>query len=97
MPQQPHVQEGARRGVRSATATTAVPVLRWFLGGARMRQLARDNAISKSTGYDYPHEGIDVLADRAPSLIRPGCGSMPSPAPVIRSWRYRATRTPPVA
>jgi hypothetical protein len=33
-----------------------------------MRQLARDNEISVSTGYDYLHEGIDVLAARSPSL-----------------------------
>lgn len=33
-----------------------------------MSQLARDNAISKSTAYDYLHEGVDVLAARAPSL-----------------------------
>ncbi len=33
-----------------------------------MSQLARDNASGKSTGYDYLHEGIDVLATRAPSL-----------------------------
>jgi hypothetical protein len=31
-------------------------------------QLARDNGISKSTGYDYLHEGVDVLATRSPSL-----------------------------
>jgi hypothetical protein len=41
----------------------AILVLRWFLDGSRMRQLARDNEISLSTGYDYLHEGIDVLAD----------------------------------
>lgn len=33
-----------------------------------MVQLARDNAIGKPTGYDYLHEGIDVLAAQAPSL-----------------------------
>jgi len=33
-----------------------------------MHQLATDNAISKSTAYDYLHEGIDVLAARAPGL-----------------------------
>jgi hypothetical protein len=43
-------------------------VIRWFLDGTRMSQLARDNAIGKSTGYDYLHEGIDVLAARTPSL-----------------------------
>jgi hypothetical protein len=31
-------------------------------------QLAGDNTIGTSTGYDYLHEGIDVLAGRAPSL-----------------------------
>jgi hypothetical protein len=33
-----------------------------------MRQLARDNGIGKSTAYDYLHEGIEVLAARAPNL-----------------------------
>jgi DDE superfamily endonuclease len=65
--------ERARRGTRANTRALschdqAILVLRWFLDGTRMRQLARDNAISKSTGYDYLHEGIDVLAARAPSL-----------------------------
>ncbi len=46
----------------------AVLVLRWFLDGTRMKQLAMDNGISKSTGYDYLHEGIVVLTARAPSL-----------------------------
>jgi hypothetical protein len=30
--------------------------------------LATDNAIGKSTAYDYLHEGIDALAARAPKL-----------------------------
>jgi hypothetical protein len=34
----------------------------------RMIQLARDNAIGKSTGHGYLHVGIGVLAARAPSL-----------------------------
>lgn len=67
------IAERRRRGTRADTRALparaqAVLVLRWFLDGARMSQLARDNAISKSTGYDYLHEGIDVLADRAPGL-----------------------------
>lgn len=49
-------------------AARRVLVLRWFFDGTRMRQLARDNTISKSTGYEYLHEGIDVLAARAPGL-----------------------------
>lgn len=65
--------ERARRGTRSGTRALtcrdqAILVLRWFLDGTRMRQLARDNTISDSTGYAYLHEGIDVLAARSPSL-----------------------------
>jgi DDE superfamily endonuclease len=46
----------------------AVLVLRWFLDGARLAQLAADNDIGSSTAYRYLHEAIDVLADRAPGL-----------------------------
>jgi hypothetical protein len=65
--------ERARRGTRTdtralSTLAQAVLVLRWFLDGTRMTQLALDNGIGKSTGYDYLHEGIDVLAVRAPGL-----------------------------
>ena len=65
--------ERVRRGTRADTRALsvhdqAVLVLRWFLDGTRMSQLAHDNGIGKSTGYDYLHEGIDVLADRAPGL-----------------------------
>jgi hypothetical protein len=65
--------ERLRRGTRAETRSLpvhdqAVLVLRWFLDGTRMSQLARDNRIGKSTAYDYLHEGIDVLAARAPSL-----------------------------
>jgi hypothetical protein len=45
-----------------------VLVLRWFLDGTRVAQLAVDNQISLSTGYRYLHEGIDVLAAAAPGL-----------------------------
>jgi hypothetical protein len=46
----------------------AVLVLRWFLDGTRLTQLAADNDIGRSTSYRYLHEGIAVLADRAPGL-----------------------------
>ena len=46
----------------------AVLILRWFLDGTRLAQLAADNGIGRSTAYRYLHEGIDVLADRAPGL-----------------------------
>jgi hypothetical protein len=65
--------ERARRGTRAGrraltTLKQAVLVLRWFLDGTRMTQLAADNGIAKSTAYEYLHEGIDVLASRAPKL-----------------------------
>lgn len=65
--------ERVRRGTRADTRSLSchdqtILILRWFCDGTRMSQLARDNAISKSTGYDYLHEGIDVLAAKAPGL-----------------------------
>ena len=46
-----------------------VHATRWYR--YRPAQLARDNAIARSTAYDYLHKGIaplDALADQAPSL-----------------------------
>jgi hypothetical protein len=65
--------ERQRRGTRTGTRALgcfkqAVLVIRWFLDGTRLAQLARDNAVGKSTAYDYLQEGIDVLAAQAPSL-----------------------------
>jgi hypothetical protein len=63
------VRRGTRRGRRAlGTYKQAVLVLRWFLDDARIRALARDNAIAVSTAYDYRDEGIAVLAERGPSL-----------------------------
>jgi hypothetical protein len=50
--------ERTRRGTRTGTRSLdcrdqAVLVLRWFLDNTRLTQLARDNDIGKSTGYDY--------------------------------------------
>jgi hypothetical protein len=60
---------GTRAGTRSLTChEQSVLILRWFLDGTRIAQLAIDNAITGTTAYDYLHEGIDVLAARAPSL-----------------------------
>jgi DDE superfamily endonuclease len=62
-------RRGTRAGLRLLTCfQQAVLVIRWFLDGTRMRQLATDNAISLSTGYDYLDEGIAVLAAQAPKL-----------------------------
>src|SRR5215213_219477 len=46
----------------------AVLVLRWFLDGTRVAQLARDNQVSSSSAYRYLHEVIDVLAAVAPGV-----------------------------
>jgi hypothetical protein len=65
--------ERARRGTRKDSRVLtpfkqAVLVLRWFLDGTRVRQLAVDNAIGKSTVYAYLEEGFTVLAAQAPAL-----------------------------
>lgn len=63
------LRRGTRAGTRALSCSKqAVLVLRWFLDGTRVRQLATDNAISTSTAYDYLHEGIAVLAAHAPTL-----------------------------
>jgi hypothetical protein len=65
--------ERLRRGTRARRRALgcfkqAVLVIRWFLDGTRVKQLAADNGIGKSTAYAYLHEGIAVLAARAPRL-----------------------------
>lgn len=65
--------ERVRRGTRAGTRVLgcfkqAVLVIRWFIDGARVKQLAIDNTIGRSTAYDYLHEGIGVLAAHAPAL-----------------------------
>jgi hypothetical protein len=63
------LRRGTRQGRRALTChQQAVLALRWLLDGTRMSQLARDNAISTSTGYDRLHEAITVLAAQAPHL-----------------------------
>ncbi|WP_041241516.1 IS5-like element ISGeob2 family transposase [Geodermatophilus obscurus] len=62
-------RRGTGIGARAASARIqAVLVLRWFRQDTGMPTLARDAGISQATGYRYLHEGIDVLADRAPDL-----------------------------
>jgi hypothetical protein len=62
-------RRGTGIGARAASAREqAILVLRWFRQDADMASLARDTGISPATGYRYLHEGIDVLADRAPDL-----------------------------
>jgi len=63
------LRRGTRKGRRSLGCfKQAVLVIRWFLDGTRMKQLAVDNAIGKSPPYAYLYEGIAVLATRAPTL-----------------------------
>jgi len=62
-------RRGTCTGTRALTCfKQAIVVIRWFLDGTRIDQLARDNAIGRSTAYDYLHEGIDVLSAQAPNL-----------------------------
>jgi hypothetical protein len=62
-------RRGTGIGARAASARIqAVLVLRWFRQDIGMPTLARDAGISQATGYRYLHEGIDVLAARAPDL-----------------------------
>ncbi|APA97247.1 hypothetical protein NS506_03194 [Nocardia seriolae] len=51
-----------------ACVEQTVLALRWFVDGIRVEQLALDNAIGRTTAYDYLHEVIDALAGQAPSL-----------------------------
>jgi hypothetical protein len=62
-------RRGTGIGTRAATCRTqAILVLRWFREDTGMPTLARDAGVSQATGYRYLHEGIDVLAARAPDL-----------------------------
>ena len=65
--------ERRRRGTRGRRRALgchrqAVLILRWFVDGTRLAQLAADNRIGRSTAYRHLHEGIDVLAAAAPGL-----------------------------
>jgi hypothetical protein len=95
--------ERIRRGTRAATRCLgcfkqAVLVRRWFLDNTRLAQLAGDNAIGKSTAYDYLHEGIDVLPAQRPDLhtaLHPvsvpltGVGMLVNGVAVVRARLWR--------
>ncbi|HEV2636325.1 MAG TPA: transposase family protein [Actinocrinis sp.] len=60
---------GTRAGRRALSPwSQAVLVLRWFLDGTRIKQLAADNAIGVSTCYRHLHEAVAVLAFAAPDI-----------------------------
>jgi hypothetical protein len=66
---QRRIETRTRRGRRAlGTFAQAVMVLRWFVDGTRMTQLASDNTIGLATAYRYLHEGLTVLAAQAPTL-----------------------------
>jgi hypothetical protein len=62
-------QTGTRRGTRALSCwKQAVFVLAWFRDRPDIRRLGAGSGISQATAYRYLHEGIDVLAARAPGL-----------------------------
>jgi len=63
------ITAGTREGRRALGCfRQAVLVLRWFIDGTRLSQLACDNGLPVSTTYRYRHEGLTVLAAGAPDL-----------------------------
>jgi len=84
------VRCGTRKGTRKLTSREqAVLVLRWFADATRVAQLIVDHGIKKSTGYDYLHEGIRVLAEQAPDLHNASCSPRSSQATGTSSWTAR--------
>jgi hypothetical protein len=89
---------GTRRGRRALGGyRQAVLVIRWFLDGTRLAQLACDNGIGSSTAYRYLHEGIDALAGCAPDLAEArsaakaaGAGHLNLDGTVVRTDRCAA-------
>ncbi|WP_432037143.1 transposase family protein [Streptomyces cucumeris] len=62
---------GTPRGNRAlGPFRQAVLILRWFRERGCVHCLARDAGVSQATGYRYLHEGIDVLAEKAPDLYQ---------------------------
>jgi hypothetical protein len=60
---------GTRKGTRAlGVFNQAVLILRRFVDGTRLVQLARDNGIATPTAYRYLHEGLTGLSDHAPDL-----------------------------
>jgi hypothetical protein len=62
-------RSGTRPWQRAASVhRQVVLVLRWLRHRADLRCLARDAGVSEATAYRYLHEGLDVIAARAPDL-----------------------------
>src|SRR3954467_2691629 len=85
-------RRGTRRGRRALGCyRQAVLILRWFLDGTRLAQLAIDNRISASTAYRYLHGGIDALARPASPSRQGGIAAPAGQAPGLRG-ALRAAR-----
>jgi hypothetical protein len=62
-------QIGTRKGTRRLTPwAQAIYTLRFLIDGTRIKQLAVDNALPKTTAYECLCEGLEVLAAYAPTL-----------------------------
>ena len=60
---------GTRKGIRRITPwTQAVHELRFLIDGTKIKQLAADNALPKSTAYEHLWESLTVLAACTPTL-----------------------------
>jgi len=68
------VRLATRKGTRAlGVFKQAVLVLRWFVDGTRLAQLAWDNGISTPTVYRYLHEGLTrARRSRTGPVHRPG-------------------------
>jgi hypothetical protein len=63
---------GTRAGRRALSPwSQAALVLRWFLDGTRIAQLAEDNEIGLSTCYRYLHEEYDTTYAKAADGLLP--------------------------
>jgi hypothetical protein len=81
---------GTRRGTRAlGVFRQAVLVLRWFVDGTRLAQLARDNDILVPTAYRYLHEGLTVLAG-PPQVRAVATRSVRMTVPSRLRWVYPA-------
>ena len=62
---QPQADRHSQRHPALGVFKQAVLVLRWFVDGTRLVQLARDNGIAAPTACRYLHEGLTLVADHA--------------------------------
>jgi DDE superfamily endonuclease len=68
---------GTRRDTRALTCwVEAVFVIAWFRDKPNITRHGAAFGISQSTAYRYLHEGIDVLAARAPGLHQALCNAL---------------------